>query len=141
MHQARSPISDLGWAGDITEGLPMPRFIYLLGVGLALIGLALAVTAWVIGPTPGVTEANSRRIQEGMTMKEVEVILGGSGQWRWSIEEGMYETRAYDWTGAAGVVVVSSRGSWGGPRCVFESRFYRTADPIPLERLRTWLGL
>ena len=42
----------------------MPRFVYLLGLGLALIGLALAVTDCVMGPTLGVTEASTRRIPE-----------------------------------------------------------------------------
>jgi hypothetical protein len=63
------------------EGLSMPRFIYLLGLGLALIGLALAVTDWVIGPAPGVSEANVRRIKPGMTVKDVEAILGRDWDW------------------------------------------------------------
>jgi hypothetical protein len=54
----------------------MSRRVYLLGVGLALVALALAFTDWVIGPTPGVTEANVRRIREGMAAKQVEAILG-----------------------------------------------------------------
>ncbi len=54
----------------------MSRFIYLLGLGLALIGLAFAVTDWAMGPCPGVTEASVRRIKPGMTLLEVEAILG-----------------------------------------------------------------
>ena len=36
----------------------MSRRIYLLGVGLALVALALAVTDWALGLPPEVTEAN-----------------------------------------------------------------------------------
>src|SRR5262245_32083334 len=55
----------------------MPRRVYLLGVGLALVALALAITDAVMGPSPGVTEANVRRIRVGMGMKEVAARLGG----------------------------------------------------------------
>ena len=34
----------------------MPRRVYLLGVGLALVALALAVTDWALSLQPGVTE-------------------------------------------------------------------------------------
>jgi hypothetical protein len=53
--------------------------VYLLGVGLALVGLAFAVTDWALSLRPGVTEANVRRLREGMTLAEVEAILGGPG--------------------------------------------------------------
>ena len=37
----------------------MPRRVYLLGVGLALVALALVITDWALTPPfePGVTEA------------------------------------------------------------------------------------
>jgi hypothetical protein len=54
----------------------MPRRVYLLGLGLALVPLALAFTVSVLSLQPGVTEANARRILPGMRLAEVEAILG-----------------------------------------------------------------
>jgi hypothetical protein len=55
----------------------MSRRVFLLGIGIALVALALAFTDWALSLRPGVTEANVKRIRPGMTLKEVESILGG----------------------------------------------------------------
>jgi hypothetical protein len=39
--------------------------VYLLGVGLALVALAFAVTHERLGPCPGVTKAHVERIKPG----------------------------------------------------------------------------
>jgi hypothetical protein len=57
----------------------MSRRVYLLGLGLALVTLAFAVTDWALGLRPGVTEANVKRVRVGMTLAEVEGILGEAG--------------------------------------------------------------
>jgi hypothetical protein len=54
----------------------MSRRVYLLGGGLALVALAFVVTAALLGPSPGVTPANVRRIKPGMTLEEVETVFG-----------------------------------------------------------------
>src|SRR5437016_1246712 len=54
----------------------MSRRVYLLGVGLALVALALAVTDWALSLRPGVTEANVKRIRPGMTLAEVGALFG-----------------------------------------------------------------
>ena len=54
----------------------MSRRVYLLGVGLALVALALAFTDWALSLRPGVTEVNVRRVKPGMTLAEVEAVLG-----------------------------------------------------------------
>ena len=54
----------------------MSRRVYLLGVGLALVALALAFTDWALSLRPGVTEMNAKRIRPGMTLAEVEAIVG-----------------------------------------------------------------
>jgi hypothetical protein len=54
----------------------MSRRVYLLGVGLALVALALALADWALKPPPGVTEANARRVRRGMSMWQVEALLG-----------------------------------------------------------------
>jgi hypothetical protein len=133
----------------------MPRSIYLLGLGLVLIGLALAVTDWVKGPAPGITEANVRRIRPGMTLEEVEAILGRECYWaasaggtitNWFID--------YEWFGVDGVasvrfVSLPRRNSVVGsvqfrrdPESKAKSAAFRSVlSPTPLQRLRAWLGL
>jgi hypothetical protein len=68
------------WWGDYAEGSAMPRGVYLLGEGLALVALALALTDWALSLRPGVTEANVKRIRKGMTLAEAEALLGGPAQ-------------------------------------------------------------
>jgi hypothetical protein len=53
--------------------------VYLLGDGLALVALALGFTDWALSLQPGVTEANVKRIRTGMTLGQVEAILGPPG--------------------------------------------------------------
>jgi hypothetical protein len=124
----------------------MSRRVFLLGVGLALVALALALTGVVMGPTPGVTEANARRILPGMTPREVEAILGGRG---WCAEDGtgsFYRPRAYLWEGPGARVVVefarsaSEEDGWEEKVVRNGVTFHRTASPNPLARLRAWLG-
>jgi hypothetical protein len=56
----------------------MSRRVFLLGVALAVVALALAGTDRVLRPPlrPGVTERNVQRLREWMTFEEVEAILG-----------------------------------------------------------------
>ena len=50
----------------------MSRRVYLLGVGITLVALALAFTDWALSVQPGVTEANVRPVRPGMQLAEVE---------------------------------------------------------------------
>jgi hypothetical protein len=84
----------------------MPRTIFLLGVGIVLVAAAFVVTHEVVGPKPGPTAANARRIKVGMQLHEVEAILGGPGR-----ATGSYTSPAgcgmlYNWDGPDGVVCV-----------------------------------
>jgi hypothetical protein len=54
----------------------MSRRAYLWAVGVALVAGALLLTDWLLW-TPGLTEDNVRRIKPGMTLAEVEEMLGG----------------------------------------------------------------
>jgi hypothetical protein len=58
----------------------MSRQVYLLGVGMVLVAGALLAADAALGPRPGVTAANVRRIREGMTLEQVEGILGSGLQ-------------------------------------------------------------
>jgi hypothetical protein len=53
---------------------PRRRFLVLAVVGTAV---ALAVGVWLIRPRTAITVENAARIQPGMTLAEVEAILGG----------------------------------------------------------------
>src|SRR5262245_51808512 len=82
----------------------MPRLVYLTGVGIGLAAVAFALTYALLGPPPAVTEANVRRIKPGMTLAEVEAILGGLGR------EGTGPARMRMWPGAGGYAFVYFQG-------------------------------
>jgi len=114
----------------------MSRRVYLLDMGLALVALALAVTDWALSLRPGVTEANVKRIRPGMTLAEVEGILGS--KWLLSYAPGASGSRAsvYLWR-------KSDRGAFvvfGDDGAVASAGFQRADVPDPLARLRAWLG-
>jgi hypothetical protein len=114
----------------------MSRRVYLLGVGLALVALALAFTDWALSLRPGVTESNVRRIRPGMTLEQVESILGSHpseriDRWRGGTPD------ACAWYGAGGYVIVDFRKDGGVRRADWH------ADELELSllaRLRAWLG-
>ena len=68
------------------------RWIVLAGILAACVWLALAVLA-LLPPRPGITPANIQRIEEGMTLAEVEEILGGPGVERWP----RFDTHVVTW--------------------------------------------
>jgi hypothetical protein len=131
----------------------MSRQVYLLGVGLALVALALAFTGWALSPPPGVTEANARRIQRGMTRTQVEALMGGLpgrvGE-EWPLwpppdpNEGLESYRIWKGTGHSIRVEFDKAGrvaevwvdyaDWGPKIRVDQAR------SGPLARLRAWLG-
>ena len=52
-----------------------PRLLRWAGA-LALLGLVVALVVWLMSPRPGTTLVNYQRIQNGMTLAEVEAVLG-----------------------------------------------------------------
>ena len=68
------------------------RWIVLAGVLVACVWLTLAVLP-LMPPRPGITPANIQRIEEGMTLAEVEEILGGPGVERWP----RFDTHVVTW--------------------------------------------
>jgi hypothetical protein len=123
----------------------MSKRVYLLGVGIALLGIALAFTDWVLSLQPGVTERNIKRIRVGMIAAEVDSILGPRvtepafilricGR---AMGDGMDvtgDTRA--WEGVCGTAVVR----FGDDGRVRDFRFFPFQRTKPLARLRSWLG-
>jgi hypothetical protein len=136
----------------------MSRRVYLLGIGLALVALALAVTDWALSLQPGVTEANVRRIRLGMTLEQVEAILGpptkaedyGLVKCEWAIPgadgghviirfvDGKAARPPYEDRATSPVKINPSRG----PSCTLRPCDYRfpRATPTLFDRLRGLLG-
>jgi hypothetical protein len=132
-----------------TEAIMSGR-VYLLGLGLALVAGAFVLTDALLW-RPGVTEASVRRVQPGMTLKEVEAMLGGPGSLkprssRWIWRRKWIRETSFEWAGPAGVVEVTFlRDQWfeGDVRLgslVDEVTFARRTGANPLGRLRAWLG-
>jgi hypothetical protein len=117
----------------------MSRRVFLLGVGLALVALALAFTDWALSLRPGVTEANAKRLRPAMTLDEARAIMGERG----ACLDGSVRFRqivpvSWVWR-SAGCAVVA--------HCDVNDRIERVAwapirrqQPGPLARLRAWLG-
>jgi hypothetical protein len=55
------------------------RRLLLVGLG-AVVLPACGLFVWVMSPTPGVSRENFLRIRKGMTLSEVEAILGEPGK-------------------------------------------------------------
>jgi hypothetical protein len=119
----------------------MPRGVYLLGVGLALVALALAFTDWALSLQSGVTERNVKRIREGMTLAEVEAITGRPADFRCPLTKFGRPIGYGEWNGAGGTMVVD----FDEDGCALYAR-WRVARagagsrPAFLARLRAWWG-
>jgi hypothetical protein len=107
---------------------------------VALIALALLLTDALLW-RPGLTEDNVRRLRPGMTLAEVEALLGGPASWEMDLLDGQGGAElGYRWLrhwsaeGAAVDVQFRADGrvtaAGGGKR----------GPPGPLVRLRSWLG-
>jgi hypothetical protein len=55
----------------------MTKRRHLLVFGPLVVWLALGVSGWMLWPRAGITRENAAKIQVGMTLEEVEAILGG----------------------------------------------------------------
>src|SRR5206468_9666291 len=116
-------------------GAMSKRWRAQLLIGVALVLVALAVTIWLLAPPPGSLEVSSGWITPGMTLSEVEAVLGKHDP------EGR-QRRGFDtymsWNVPEGIVGVtfgpdervSKAELWGVP----------VQRPSLLARLRAWLG-
>jgi hypothetical protein len=126
----------------------MPRLVYLSGVGLALVALALLLTDALLW-RPGVTEANVKRIRAGMTLEEVRALFGDEPE----IGLGPDAAKSCRWWGAEGAAWVHfdenqlvtsaqfDRGAEPSQQGRYAGRLRPTpSEPGPFARLRAWLG-
>jgi len=118
----------------------MSRRALLWLAGVTLVALALLLTDRLLWQ-PGLTEENVRRIRPGMTLAEVETLLGGPATW---------ELDMRDEQGAAALGYRWLR-HWEAEGAVVDVEFFadgrvmaagggRRTPPGPLARLCTWLG-
>lgn len=117
----------------------MPRLVYLAGVGTALVALALAVTDAALGPRPGITEANVRRLKPGMTKEQVAAIHGVPAE---SLEDWVLWGQGLRWSahgpeGKAHLIFMAFGRDFGR---LYSASFEPTSRVSPLDRLRGWLG-
>jgi hypothetical protein len=99
---------------------------------IASLPLAVAVIIGVLAmlpERPGLTKANFDRIEEGMTLQEVEYIFGRPGRYTW----GGYCWQTDD--GARTFVVFDFNGDSAG------HKIWEDSTESPLDKLRRWLHL
>jgi hypothetical protein len=58
----------------------MPKHVFSLGAGLALVALAFVLTDRLLALPPGVTRENVQRLRPGMTVEQVAALLGGPAE-------------------------------------------------------------
>jgi hypothetical protein len=128
--------------------------VFLLGVGMALVALAFALTNWAVSLVPGVTLANARRIRPGMTRAAVESLLGGSGI-EFRVPPFIAPDPTYEWCWLGKGFAVAVRFNEGDRVEYVAVDMLRAQDPTPFARalfglpaqdatpfarLRAWLG-
>ncbi len=118
----------------------MSRQTYLLGVAVALVAGAFVLTDWLLTPplTPGVTQANVRRLRRGMTSAEVRAILGDPvypGSWVVTGDDHPPRPHLFG-VGSEGVASVYL----GDNHRVLKAHWITHPNANPLARLRAWLG-
>jgi hypothetical protein len=113
-----------------------PKRAYLWLAGLALVALALLLTDRLLWQ-PGLTEDNVRRLRPGMTLAEVEALLGGPAA-------DTFEMPA-DWPAYRWRRKWKDRAAWGEAHFRADGRAMAgggRGHPRPgiLARLRAWPG-
>jgi hypothetical protein len=120
----------------VAGGFAMPRRRLLLGAGaLALLGLA--AWTWLLVPPDPISPEGAARIREGMTIEEVEGVLGG-GKAFLEYPSGLLHSTAV-WEGDGGLVTVYFVGRDSESRVSGTAEFTRREPRRFLDRLRRLL--
>jgi hypothetical protein len=139
----------------------MPRPRRFLFLSLAAVVAVLAVGLWLLWPGTAITRENAERIEEGMTLADVEAILGGPARNESDLPENFihdafipkgfinasfangdrHETQPYAekrWASSGCVVIVDFDGSW---RVIRHCSADLNVDRSLFDKLRRRLGL
>jgi hypothetical protein len=119
----------------------MPRLVYLCGVALVLLAGAFLL-ARELTWRPGVTADNVRRIKAGMTLEEVEALLGEEGTLFVDTRDrrGRWRLTVYTWDSGAGAATVRVRRGEGGRVEVIGTPTFAPKQSGPLDPLRRAFG-
>jgi hypothetical protein len=105
----------------------------ILVAGLLAVGVCLTLAVLVLlPPRPGVTKANYDRIEEGMSLAEINAILGRPPD----MVEGGAEEMWHGWIGEDGFVHVVFAGD-----STFVRKEWRDSPRTLSEKVRQWLHL
>jgi hypothetical protein len=127
----------------------MSRQVYLLGVGLVLVALAFVLTDALLWRREA-SRANLRRIRPGMTLREVEAILGGPADRTYDIRRFQEHMRdqyrpnekwTRGWAGTHGEAIVNFDEENRVSSTCWDEVEDTDPDnpPSPLAKLRVWL--
>src|SRR5262249_43061242 len=108
--------------------------------GLALVACALLLTDRLLW-RPGLTEDNVRRLRPGMTLAEVEALLGGPATWEMDMcREAPGEKLGFRWLRKSVNEGVRLEVQFFEDGRVRAAAGWGRRQPGPLARLRAWLG-
>ena len=119
----------------------MPRRRLLLIVAAVCLLLAVPfVVRWAMTPVPGVTNENFKRLHTGMTLEEMEAILGERAEL-----QHVAGMPVHTWTGKdSGVSVIENAPGymvgWHFRNGYPIAQLASPPDPL-LTKIRRWLGL
>lgn len=126
----------------------MKRRRSLLLLGLLAASFALGVRGWMLWPYTAITRGNAAMISEGMTLAEIEEILGGPARNESGLPDnfirdafvngdmrGVAEKR---WASPGFLVIVEFDWSW---QVIRQSNVDFNVDASPFHKLRRWLRL
>ncbi len=136
-----------------------PRLLLSVAVAGAAVAIVLAGGAWLLWPRTAITRENAAKLKAGMTLAEVEAILGGPGQYElagraaeaepaaraWDavlilgFPPGATAAKRWDGEGLAVRVFLDEGGRVAGTQCLTIAVY--PLHETPLDRLRRWLGL
>ena len=126
----------------------------LLFFGLLATLTGLGVGGWLLWPRTAITRENARRIQVGMTLAAVELILGGAARDDSTGPVEMESSEIVELAPISDLDLDGGRHDWKSDHVLVEVVFdrnrqvaevsvipMRRSDESPLDRLRRWLGL
>ena|SRR5579864_6339149 len=104
----------------------------LAWVCLLVSPLVLGGAAFCLADRDPITQANCDRIKPGMTLKDVETILGRE-------KDGLLDNGSPYWTGSRGEIIIMVNGELD---LVHRAIFIKEeTEQTLLEKIRNWLGL